>query len=316
VNKNKPFSCKGIVVALKANFYIVEIDYPYSKEYSFDNDHYTSKIRLLCTRRNKLDYKGLYIDVGDIVLVESIDFKSRRAVIADVEPRKSFLKRPAVANVTLVAICISVHEPIFDSTQTSRFLISAECANIKPLIILTKADLINENDLDFYKNKLKLWGYDSFAVSIKNEQSIELLIERLRKTKLTVLAGPSGVGKTSLINYVIPTLSLRTSLVSKKLKRGVNTTRHVELFSIGSGSLIADTPGFNRPEIFSDISSFASLFPEFRSQLVYSKCKFRNCLHRDEPGCVINKDLERYSFYRENLEEMINSHFPYQADSV
>ena len=140
-----------------------------------------------------------------------------------------------------------------------------------------------------------------------------MLLERFRETSLTVLAGPSGVGKTSLINYLIPSLSLRTSSVSKKLKRGIHTTRHVELFAIGNGSLLADTPGFNRPEVVSDISGFADLFPEFRAQLVHSKCKFRNCLHRDEPGCVINKDLERYPFYRENLEEMINSHLPYQA---
>ena len=103
-----------------------------------------------------------------------------------------------------------------------------------------------------------------------------------------------------------------TSSVSKKLKRGTHTTRHVELFAIGNGSLLADTPGFNRPEIVCEPSQFASLFPEFCLQLGKSQCKFRNCLHRDEPGCVINKDLERYPFYRENLEEMINSHLPYQ----
>ena len=88
----------------------------------------------------------------------------------------------------------------------------------------------------------------------------------------------------------------------------------MELFAIGNGSLLADTPGFNRPEIVCEPSGFPSLFPEFRTQLANSQCKFRNCLHRDEPGCVIDKDFERYPFYRENLEEMINSPLPYQAD--
>ena len=311
MNKNKSNKLKGIVVALKANFLIVEIDYR-------DDllDQFYEKIRLLCTRRSKLDYQGLFIDVGDIVCVESIDYKNKKAVISEVEPRKSFLKRPAVANVTLVAICISVDEPLFDMEQTSRFLLTAECANIKPLIILTKIDLITKNDLILYINKFKSWGYDCIPVSIHNSQGIDSLIERFRKTKLTVLAGPSGVGKTSLINHLIPTISLPTSSVSKKLKRGTHKTRHVELFAIGNGSLLADTPGFNRPEIVCEPSEFAYLFPEFRAQLVNSKCKFRNCLHRDEPGCVINKDLERYSFYRENLEEMINSHLPYQGDSA
>ena len=312
MNKIKANNLKGIVISLKANFLIVEIDYQDSEDDLFDQFH--GKIRLLCTRRSKLDYRGLFIDVGDIVFVESIDYKNKRGVIFEVEPRKSFLKRPAVANVTLVSICISLEQPLFDMEQASRFLLTAECADIKPLIILTKIDLITENDLILYVNKLKNWGYECIPVSIKNSQSIDLLMERFKKTKLTVLAGPSGVGKTSLINHLIPIVSLPTSSVSRKLRRGRHTTRHVELFPIGDGSLLADTPGFNRPEIVSKPSDFANLFPEFRIQLTASKCKFRNCLHRDEPGCVINKDFERYSFYRQSLEEMINSPLPYQED--
>jgi len=311
VNQNKSNKFKGIVVALKANFLIVEIDYKDFKDVSLDK--FYEKIRLLCTRRAKLDYQGLFIDVGDKVCVESIDYINKRAVISEVEPRKSFLIRPAVANVTLVSICISVDEPLLDIGQLSRFLLTAECSNIKPLIVLTKIDLITKDNLMLYVNKLKSWGYDCIPVSTQNSQGIDLLIERFRKTKLTVLAGPSGVGKTSLINHLIPTVSLPTASVSKKLKRGIHTTRHVELFAIGKGSLLADTPGFNRPEIVCEPSGFASLFPEFRLQLAKSQCKFRNCLHRDEPGCVIDKDLERYTFYRENLEEMINSPLPYQG---
>ena len=311
MNNIKSKKLKGIVVALKANFLIVEINFRDFKDESLDQ--FSEKITLLCTRRSKLDHQGLFINVGDIVCVESIDYKNKRAVISDLEPRQSFLKRPAVANVTLVSICISVDEPLFDMEQVSRFLLTAECANIKPLIVLTKIDLISKNDLTLYINQIKCWGYDCVPVSIENSRSINLLIERFRKTKLTVLAGPSGVGKTSLINHLIPTVSLPTSSVSKKLKRGTHTTRHVELFAIGNGSLLADTPGFNRPEIVCEPSGFAFLFPEFRTQLSNSQCKFRNCLHRDEPGCVIDKDLERYPFYRENLEEMINSPLPYQA---
>ena len=312
MRKNRFKNIKGTVVALKANFLIVDVDYQCYREDL--TDQFYENIRLLCTRRSKLNYQGLSIDVGDIVFVESIDYKNKRAVIFEVEPRKSFLKRPSVANVTSVSICISVDEPLFDMDQVSRFLLTAECANIKPMIILTKIDLIKKNEQIFYLNKFKNWGYDCFPISIKDPQSINLLIDKFKTTKLTVLAGPSGVGKTSLINHLIPSLSLPTSSVSKKLKRGTHTTRHVELFALGAGSLLADTPGFNRPEIICKPSSFAYLFPEFRIQLTQSQCKFRNCLHRDEPGCVMNKDLERYPFYRENLEEMINSHLPYRED--
>ncbi len=308
MKKNNFISTKGIVVALKANFLIVEISY---KDDSLDQ--FFKKTRLLCTRRSKLDYQGLYIDVGDIVCLESIDYKNKRAVISNVEPRISYLKRPAVANVTLVSICISVDEPSFDMEQACRFLLTAECAKIKALLILTKIDLVSKDDLILYLNKFKSWGYDCIPVSTFNSKTVDSLIERFKKTKLTVLAGPSGVGKTSLINQLIPTVSLPTSSVSKKLKRGTHTTRHVELFTIGNGSLLADTPGFNRPEIICEPSELAYLFPEFQAQLSKSKCKFRNCLHRDEPGCVINKDLDRYPFYRKNLEEIISSHLPCQA---
>ncbi len=311
MNKNKSKKVKGIVVALKANFLIVEIDFRDFKDASLDQS--SKKITLLCTRRSKLDYQGLFIDVGDKVCIESVDYKNKRAVVSDVDSRQSFLKRPAVANVTLVSICISVDEPLFDIEQVSRFLLTAESANIKPLIVLTKIDLITKNELILYINQINSWGYDCVPVSVQNSQGIDSLLERFRKTELTVLAGPSGVGKTSLINNIIPTVSLSTSSVSKKLKRGTHTTRHVELFAIGNGSLLADTPGFNRPEIMCEPSDFAFLFPEFRTQLSNSPCKFRNCLHRDEPGCVIDKDLERYPFYRKNLEEMINSPLPYQA---
>ncbi len=311
MSKNKSNKIRGIVVALKANFYIVEIDH---QDFNKDlNNQFDTKKRLLCTRRNKLDYLGLFIDVGDLVYIESIDHKNKRAVISEVEPRKSFVKRPAVANVTLVSICISVDEPLLDIEQASRFLITAECSKIKPLIILTKIDLVTKSDLISYINKFKSWGYDCIPVTIYNSEGIDSLVDRFRETKLTVLAGPSGVGKTSLINHLIPTISLPTSSVSKKLKRGTHTTRHVELFEIGKGSRLADTPGFNRPEILCEPSDFAYLFPEFRIQLTNSRCKFRNCLHRDEPGCVINKDFERYPFYLENLEKMISSHLPYRV---
>ncbi len=312
MNHSKSNQLRGIVVALKANFFIVEINNKDLRSNFLPSD--LQNKRLLCTRRSKLDYQGLFIDVGDRVFVESIDWKSKRGLISSLEPRQNLLNRPAVANVTLIAVCISVEEPLFDLEQTSRFLLTAEDKNINIVLILTKIDLIGKDKLSSYIHRLKGWGYNPIAISVKDKSGIDVLLKILRNTELSVLCGPSGVGKTSLINHLIPNLALPTSSVSKKLKRGINTTRHVELFSVGNGALVADTPGFNRPEIVSDPLNFAFLFPELRDQLMNEKCKFRNCLHRDEPGCVINKDLERYSFYRENIEEIINCRSPFQVD--
>ncbi len=312
MNNSKSNQSRGIVVALKANFLIVEINNKDLKSNLLLAD--LQNQRLLCTRRSKLDYQGLFIDVGDRVFVESIDWKNKRGLITNLEPRQSLLNRPAVANVTLIAVCISVEEPLFDIEQTSRFLITAEDKNINIVLVLTKIDLIEKEKLNSYIHRIKCWGYNPIPISVKDMVGIQLLLNILRQTELSVLCGPSGVGKTSLINHLIPNLSLPTSSVSKKLKRGINTTRHVELFPVGDGSLVADTPGFNRPEIVSDPLKFAFLFPELREQLMNATCKFRNCLHRDEPGCVINKDLERYSFYRENIEEIISSRSPFQVD--
>ena len=107
----------------------------------------------------------------------------------------------------------------------------------------------------------------------------------------------------------MPDKSLKIGSLSKNLQRGLNTTRHVELFKLYQESFVADTPGFNRPELKVEPNRLSLLFPEFRNQLTGHQCKFRDCLHRDEPGCGINKDWERYSYYRQFIDELIDSHY-------
>ena len=123
--------------------------------------------------------------------------------------------------------------------------------------------------------------------------------------KITVICGPSGVGKSSLINQLIPALNLRVNAVSGKLGRGRHTTRHVELFELPGGGLLADTPGFNQPALECDPSELAEYFPEARQRLALGSCQFSDCSHRDEPNCVVRGGWERYDYYLNFLSEAI-----------
>ncbi len=299
---------KGTVIALKASYIIVEIRN--NQLFSSANREINSSkiIRLTCTKRNRLSYKGYSIIVGDTVSVEEIDWVQRKGVINSVEHRKNYLKRPSVANFTDLFVVTSFQNPLIDIKQLSRFLIKAEESSTQVSIILTKHDLVTNSIVDEHIHKFLSWGYNTFPVSIITGYGISKLLDKLRLLKLSVLCGPSGVGKSSLINYLVPGMSIPVGELSKKLKRGKHTTRHVELFSLDEESLIADTPGFNNPDFNIDPYSLGKLFPEIRSQLYNKNCKFRNCLHLDEPGCIISRDWERYDHYRNCVKEMINCH--------
>ena len=128
--------------------------------------------------------------------------------------------------------------------------------------------------------------------------------------------GPSGVGKTTLLNMIIPGLQNSTSPVSNKIKRGKNTTRNVELFAISNQSYIVDTPGFNMQPLEVDIKLLPNLYSEIYKQVIEEgiKCKFRNCLHLNDEGCNLNTSFERYSFYKEMIESSTSHYYQNQED--
>ena len=142
-------------------------------------------------------------------------------------------------------------------------------------------------------------------VSTQSGMGLEALRVQLASAPISVLCGPSGVGKSSLLNGLLPGLTLRVGAVSGRLQRGRHTTRHVELHAIAPGARVADTPGFNRPELPDDVRNLEVLFPELRAQLEQHPCRFRDCLHRDEPGCGVTRDWERYPMYRRAVEELL-----------
>ena len=301
----------GIVVSSKANFFNVDIHVSNSQ-----SQCQPKTARILCTTRNKLKYSGKRVYVGDNVLVESIDWKLNKGVVYKVNERKNLFNRPLVANVSNMFILLSLSQPSFAFDQASRFLLTAEQTGVDVSLVLTKSDLLSLNEIKHFQEQLKEWGYNPFIISIKSGLGIDSLFSKIKQCHLAVLSGPSGVGKTSLINYFLPTQSLPISDVSRKIKRGRHTTRHVELFSMGEDSFLADTPGFNRPDLHIEPNLLPFLFPELRSQINSnsSTCKFRDCLHRDEPGCIINKNWQRYSYYRECLNQMLNHQDLNQAD--
>ncbi|KGG13373.1 MULTISPECIES: ribosome small subunit-dependent GTPase A [Prochlorococcus] len=296
---------RGIVVAIKANYLLVDLEV---KNKDLENKQtFFKEVRLLCKMRSRLSYKENHVFVGDNVLLEEINLDYKTGIICDILPRKSLMDRPPVANISDIYVVISLVLPEFDFDQTSRFLLAAENTGQNVNIILTKSDLIDIFQTNKYIHRLNSWGYKAFPVSVKNGYGMDDLISELNNISIGVLCGPSGSGKSSLINYLLPKAGIPVRDLTKKLNRGRHTTRHVELFALGKKSLLADTPGFNRPEIIVNSKELALLFPELKSQLSNKHCKFRDCLHLDEPGCLVDKNWERYSNYRNLLESMISS---------
>jgi ribosome biogenesis GTPase len=288
---------RGTVTAVQANYYWVKLDVS-------ETQPGWPVASLLCTRRARLKKVGQQVMVGDRVQVEEPDWEGRRGAIAAVAPRHTQLDRPPVANANQILLVFALAEPDLDVHQLSRFLVKAELTGIEVCLCLNKRDLITPQAQTDWQHRLSRWGYQPLQISVKQREGLADLVTALKK-RITVVSGPSGVGKSSLINTLIPAADLRVNAVSGKLGRGRHTTRHVELFELPEGGLLADTPGFNQPDINCPPESLGECFPEIRVRLKQQKCQFTDCLHRGEPGCAIDQDWERYPDYLEMLEDCI-----------
>lgn len=258
-----------------------------------------------CSLRGRFRYEKQQVLVGD--RVELAPGNGRTGVIVRVLSRRSVLFRPPVANVDQAVIIFAARDPAPNPVLLDRFLIMAAMYQIEPLICLNKTDLLQGSKVDFissYKN-----NYQVFLTSAVNGMGLDRLREALTG-KVSVLAGPSGVGKSTLLNALLPGLKLKTGTISDKLKRGKHTTRHVELIALPEGGLVADTPGFSSldlPDIrLEDLGRF---FPEMAG---YDRqCYFSGCLHDKEPDCAVKKavgsgkiEISRYERYLEFLHEL------------
>ncbi|MGJ7922441.1 ribosome small subunit-dependent GTPase A [Neobacillus sp. LXY-4] len=247
--------------------------------------------------------------VGDHVVYQAEN--DQEGYILEVKERKNELVRPPISNVDQAILVFSAVEPDFSTTLLDRFLVLVEFNHIKPIICITKLDLANEKqkaNLDQYVAHYRKAGYDVILTSSETELGIAELMPFL-EGEISVFAGQSGVGKSSLLNVLRPDLELKTNDISSHLGRGKHTTRHVELIEVGNG-LVADTPGFSSLD-FTDIEAeqLSSCFPEMALQS--ENCKFRGCLHLSEPKCAVKAAIEsgeipeyRYEHYKDFLQEI------------
>ncbi|MBU8740609.1 ribosome small subunit-dependent GTPase A [Bacillus licheniformis] len=248
--------------------------------------------------------------VGDDVVYQADNDKE--GYILEIKDRFNELVRPPISNVDQAVLVFSAKEPTFSTSLLDRFLVLVEAGDIRPIICITKMDLVDDDALKEqihqYAEDYRNIGYSVYLTSMKNGRGIEDIIPHFQD-KITVFAGQSGVGKSSLLNAISPDLELKTAGISAHLGRGKHTTRHVELIDI-NGGLVADTPGFSSLEFAGiEAEDLGQTFLEIGEKS--AECKFRGCLHIKEPNCAVKRAVEngeiaqyRYNHYVEFLTEI------------
>ena len=257
-----------------------------------------------CKPRGRLRLAGTPPYTGDRVLISLSGDGS--GVIDQILPRVSLMDRPAIANVDQIIVVLAP-EPKPNYLLIDRILVAAENQNLKCILVLNKSDLgIDTVD---YLDAYRLIGYPLFIGSVTEQSGFEGLFEAC-KGHISVLAGQSGMGKSSLINYLCPAEDLATNEISEKRGFGRHTTRTVSLLELPGGGLLADTPGFNNIHLASIASErLDAHFPEMYPFL--GKCRFMSCIHQNEPNCAVieavkNGDIaeNRYKSYLAILAEL------------
>ena len=247
--------------------------------------------------------------VGDYVEIRVIDEKEKTGNVVEILPRENELIRPAVANVDQALIVFSVRQPNPNMNLLDKFLVMMEYQNIETVICFNKTDLGEDSFMDELKQIYNQAGYPVFFTSTTNQIGVEQIKKEL-EGKSTVLAGPSGVGKSSMLNALTKKYTMETGQISEKIGRGKHTTRHSEIFCLGENTYVFDTPGFSSlyvPGMTKE--TLEDCFPEFFPYL--GQCRFSGCAHINEPDCQIKKALQtgkihqsRYQNYKMMYEEL------------
>lgn len=247
--------------------------------------------------------------VGDDVEIQILDEEKMLGNIATILTRRSEIIRPAVANIDQALVIFSIVKPQPNFNLLDRFLIMMEQQGIPCVICFNKADIDEAGEGTRYEDIYRKCGYQTLCVSAKEKKGIEAIKEIL-SGKTTTVAGPSGVGKSSLINTLQSGIQMETGDISTKIERGKHTTRHSELIAIEDNTYILDTPGFSSLELFDmEKEELAKFYPEFDKYECY--CKFGGCAHISEPVCGIKEAVAdgdisalRYENYKLLYEEL------------
>lgn len=247
--------------------------------------------------------------VGDNVEIVILNERDKKGNIEQILPRSNELIRPAVANIDLALIIFASAKPKPNFNLLDRFLIMMEYQNVPVTICFNKTDLVTEEELHAFSDIYAACGYPIVYTSAERQQGMEKLLALL-DGKTTAVAGPSGVGKSSLVNCLQPDIRMETGEISRKIERGKHTTRHTEIIPVFRNTYIMDTPGFSTLNIpglkKEDLQQYYREFAAFEPQ-----CRFQGCSHINEPDCGIKDALAegkisslRYENYKLLYQEL------------
>ena len=264
-----------------------------------------------CRARGLFRALGVKPLVGDDVEIEVTDTVSdpMEGNVIRLKPRRNELVRPNVANVDQALLLFAITHPAPSYNMLDRFLISIAIRKLPAILCFNKQDLATEEEIRELREAYEACGCKVLFTSAHEPDSLTALAECLTG-KTTVLTGPSGVGKSTLINMICPGARMQTGELSRKIHRGRNTTRHVELLAGGGDTYLVDTPGFTSLYL-TDVEpeDLRYYYPEFTPY--EGKCRFSTCVHMKEPDCAVRDAVEagavsriRYQNYRELMEEL------------
>lgn len=284
---------KGLVIKNTGSWYVVK---------------YGEDLVVNCKVKGNFRLKGIRttnpVAVGDIV--DFIANDDGTAYITAIEPRRNYIIRRAsnlskeshilAANIDMALLVVTFKDPLTSTTFIDRFLATAEAYSVPVVILINKIDLLDEEEIDYVKAVEYLYttlGYEVLAMSAKeSSDEVPERILSMADGKVTLISGNSGVGKSTLINRLVPGLNIKVGVVSATHHTGMHTTTFSEMYELGKGTYLIDTPGvkgFGTVDLGDDVAHY------FREIFKYSaQCRYGNCTHTHEPGCAVREALERH----------------------